>query len=113
MKRWGILCALATGVLASLAFLPGPVAATGCGPGYEEGVNATYDADGDGLVCVNTETGAVTDDQGVDPLAADRNGDGIICRKPIPNGSVVTTDNNSAHEENSGCPPGFFPSPAS
>lgn len=115
MKWRAMVGALVAGSCVGLALLPGPVGASGCGPGYEEGVGAEYDADGDGLVCVNQETGEVTDDGDAQaaPGGMDRNGDGIVCTKPTPSGSVVVTDNNSSHEENAGCPPGFFPSPAS
>ncbi|MDQ3935327.1 MAG: hypothetical protein M3340_11945 [Actinomycetota bacterium] len=112
--RWrGMLCALVVGSLGALALVPGPVGATGCGPGQEEGAGTEYDTDGDGLVCVNTETGEVTDDAGAQaaPGGMDHNQDGIVCNKITPSGSVVVTDNASSHEENSGCPPGFFPNP--
>ena len=112
MKWRALLCGLVVGACVLVVTAPSAVG-TGCGAGYEEGVGTEYDTDGDGIVCVNQETGAVTDDGGeasATPTFVDRNGDGIQCVKPTPSGSVVTTDNNSSHEENFGCPPGFQPS---
>jgi hypothetical protein len=111
MKVRGMLCALVAGSCLAVAAVPSAVGETGCGPGYEEGVGEEYDTDDDGMVCVNQETGAVSDDQGAQPGAADRNGDGIVCVKATGSGSIVTTDNNSNHPENGGCPPSFQPSP--
>ena len=112
MKVRGMLCAmLAGGCLAAMA-VPTAVGETGCGPGYEEGVSEEYDTDGDGMVCVNQETGAVSDDQGgIEPGARDRTNDGIVCVKATGGGSVVVTDNNSNHPENGNCPPSFSPAP--
>jgi hypothetical protein len=113
MKWRAMLCGLVVGACVLVVTAPTAVG-TGCGPGYEEGVGTEYDTDGDGFVCVNQETGAVTDDVDAQQgTTADRNNDGILCVKPTQSGSVVTTDNNSSHEENFGCPPGFQPSPVS
>lgn len=115
MKVRGLLCALvaAGSCVVVGASVPAAVGETGCGPGYEEGVSAEYDDDGDGVVCVNQSTGEVTDDQGAAPPggSVDRNADGITCGKVTPSGSLVTTDNNSNHPENGGCPPSFSPIP--
>ena len=112
MKVRGMLCALAAGCcVVAVGAAPTAVGETGCGPGYEEGAGTEYDSDGDGVVCVNRETGEVTDDQGATPGVVDRNADGIVCAKPTPSGSVVTTDNNANHPENAGCPPSFSPVP--
>ena len=105
-----MLCGLVVGSCLVVAAARTAVG-SGCGPGYEEGAGTEFDDDGDGIVCVNQETGEVTDDQGATPGVTDRNADGVICARPTPSGSVVTTDNNSSHEENAGCPPGFQPVP--
>jgi hypothetical protein len=107
----GTLCGLGVAFLV-VAATPTAVGSS-CDPGTEDGVGSEYDANGDGVVCVDQESGAVSDQAGVAPTEADRNNDGVICVKPTPSGSFVTTDNNSSHEENSNCPPAFFPSPAS
>ena len=111
MKVRGMLCALVAGSCLAAGAVPTAVGETGCGPGYEEGVDEQYDTDGDGVVCVNQETGEVTDDQGGQAGIVDRNADGIVCVKQTGGGSVVVTDNNSNHPENAGCPPSFQPSP--
>lgn len=105
-----MMCGLVVGACMAVALAP-TAAGSGCGEGYEEGAGAEYDADGDGLVCVNPETGEVTDDLAAQPGVVDRNGDQIVCVRPTGSGSVVTTDNNSSNTENSGCPPAFSPSP--
>jgi hypothetical protein len=110
MKWRVMLCGLVVGACVAVAMAPTAVG-SGCGQGYEEGAGTEYDDDGDGLVCVNQETGEVTDDQGATPGVVDRNGDGIVCGKATGSGSIVTTDNNSSHTENGGCPPAFSPIP--
>ena len=114
MKLRAMLCVSVLGACVLAVTAPSAVG-TGCGPGYEDGAGTEYDTDGDGRVCVNQETGQVTDDGDAQqaPGGMDRNQDGIVCVKPTPSGSLVVTDNNSSHEENAGCPPGFQPSPIS
>ena len=103
------LCGLVAGAFL-IAAAPTAIG-SGCGPGYEQGTSAEYDDDGDGMVCVNQETGEVTDDQGATPGITDRNGDGIVCVKQTGSGSIVRTDNNANNPENADCPPAFQPSP--
>ena len=109
--RWrGALCAL-IGTAAFAAAVPGAGADGTCQDGREDGAAAAYDADGDGLVCVDVDTGAVWDDAAAAPGIVDRNADGVVCVRQTGSGSIVRTDNNAANEENFGCPPAFQPSP--
>ena len=109
--RWrGILCAL--GALCMLVVVA-PIA-TGedatCTTGYVESGTTDQDADHDDLLCVNPSDGSIAEDQDAQRQPADKNGDGITCVKLNGNGSLVRTDNRSAHEDNGGCPPAFQPS---
>ena len=109
MKWRALLCGLVVGACLVAAGAPG-ASGSGCGPDYESGL-AQYDTDGDGLVCVDQSSGAVTDDQAASPGVVDRNGDSIICVKQTGSGSIITTDNNANNPENANCPPAFQPSP--
>jgi hypothetical protein len=111
MKWRGILCALAA--LCMLVFVAPTASGSGCGEGFEQGEGSEYDADGDGLVCVNSETGEVSDDQGATPGIVDRNANGITCIKQVGNGTFIRTDDRANHPENEFCPPAFSATPIS
>jgi hypothetical protein len=113
MKWRGILCALAALCVLVVVAVPSASSEEACQPGFVQGesTSSAEDADGDGLVCVDPDTGEVSDDQAATPGVVDRNGDGIVCVRQAGNGMIVRTDNRSAHTENAGCPPAFQPSP--
>lgn len=113
MKWRGILCALAA---LSMFVAAAPAGADGgtCEIGYADGGDDSPDADGDGLVCVDPVTGAVTDDAGQGgtvPGSRDRNQDFIVCARQTGSGMIITVDNNAANPDNANCPPAFQPSP--
>jgi hypothetical protein len=112
MKWRGILCALAA-LSVVIVVVPAASGEEACQPGFVQGESTSteLDADQDGFVCVNPDTGEVSDDQAATPGVVDRNGDGIVCVRQAGNGMIVRTDNRSSHTENAGCPPAFQPSP--
>ena len=111
--RWrGILCALAALCMLVVA----PIATgedTTCTTGYVESGSTEQDTDQDDLLCVNPSDGTLAEDQDALRQTIDKNGDQITCVRVTGNGSIVRTDNSSAHEENEGCPPAFSPTPIS
>lgn len=113
MKWRGILCVLAAlSVLVAIG-VPAASGDEACQPGFAQGEasGSELDADGDGLVCVNPDTGEVSDDRAATPGVIDRNGDGVVCVRQTGNGMIIRTDNRAANSENFGCPPAFQPSP--
>jgi hypothetical protein len=113
MKWRGILCALAALSVVAVVGVPAASGEEACQPGFVQGETSStdVDADADGFVCVNPDTGEVSDDQAATPGVVDRNSDGIVCVRQTPNGMIVRTDNRAANPENAGCPPAFQPSP--
>jgi hypothetical protein len=88
---------------------PRPGWVTAPGPGSEA------DRNGNGVVCVDPETGSIRDD--VDPPNEDRkdaNGNFIVCYSP--DKGVVTDDHLQPSQDpneppTAECPPGFIPIP--
>jgi hypothetical protein len=89
MRRLSKILATAGTSLAAAALLV-PVGAAGdeaCGEGrvISETTAGELDADGNGFVCVDLNTGAVADDAGAfaeQSTGVDRNNNGIVCVKP-------------------------------
>ena len=104
-----IVLGLSTAALAQ----PQPDPSKQCKKGRTVGSgDSSADQNGNGYVCVNQQTGEVTDDkEQFEPegqYGLDENGNNFLCYNPEAN--VVTDDDHTQPPEGlpSSCPPGFF-----
>ncbi len=95
---------------------PEPDPSKQCKKGRTTGTASAHEADTNqnGFVCVNQETGEVSDDKGQfagdeDAFDNDLNDNGIVCFNEQ---SGVVTDDDLSEDFTSSCPPGFVPFPA-